>query len=287
MKAARGPLLGVEDHDRAAVGLTYVYPVVSRRAGGVSIGVNLNPNNACNWRCVYCQVPDLRRGSPPPVDLGRLRKELDAFLWEVLQGGFLEERVPEACRRICDVAVSGNGEPTACRIFDEVVEVILDCLRRNGLLDRIKIVLITNGSYVHRPEVRKGLVGMAAHGGEVWFKVDAATEEDIARINGVKLRPERLLRQLRVAAALCPVWIQTCVFEWDGEAPRETWIRSYLDLLSCLFRNGIPISGILLYGVARPSMQPEAYRISPASPAWFRTLRTRIEAVGFEVRVCP
>ncbi|MBS0311602.1 MAG: radical SAM protein, partial [Proteobacteria bacterium] len=50
------------NHDRDSAGMTYVYPVVSRRAGGVSVGINLNPNNACNWACVYCQVPNLTRG---------------------------------------------------------------------------------------------------------------------------------------------------------------------------------------------------------------------------------
>ena len=61
--------LTVTDHDRDVAGLTYVYPVVSRRAGGVSVGINLNPNNACNWRCVYCQVPDLVRGAAPVIDV--------------------------------------------------------------------------------------------------------------------------------------------------------------------------------------------------------------------------
>ena len=45
-------LLDSTDHSRDSAGMTYVYPVVSRRAGGVSIGMNLNPNNACNWRCI-------------------------------------------------------------------------------------------------------------------------------------------------------------------------------------------------------------------------------------------
>ncbi|MCZ7653212.1 MAG: hypothetical protein M5R42_01445 [Rhodocyclaceae bacterium] len=35
-----------DPHSRDSAGLTYVYPVVSRRAGGVSIGINPNPNNA-------------------------------------------------------------------------------------------------------------------------------------------------------------------------------------------------------------------------------------------------
>ena len=56
--------------------MTYVYPVVSRRAGGVSIGINLNPNNACNWRCVYCQVPDLKRGAAPAIELKKFTASL-------------------------------------------------------------------------------------------------------------------------------------------------------------------------------------------------------------------
>ena len=116
--------LSFADHDRAVAGLTYVYPVISRRAGGVSVGVNLNVNNACNWRCVYCQVPDLQRGAAPPVDLARLRSELTGFLRDVIEGDFMQRCVPEAARRLNDIALSGNGEPTSTPGFASVVEVI-------------------------------------------------------------------------------------------------------------------------------------------------------------------
>ena len=72
--------LSISDHSREAAGLIYVYPVISRRAGGVSIGINLNPNNACNWRCIYCQVPNLKRGAAPAIDLHKLDSELRGFL---------------------------------------------------------------------------------------------------------------------------------------------------------------------------------------------------------------
>ena len=78
--------LKVSDHDRDLAGLTYVYPVLSRRAGGVSIGINLNPNNACNWHCAYCQVPDLVRGRAPAIDLARLEAELRGFLADLIHG---------------------------------------------------------------------------------------------------------------------------------------------------------------------------------------------------------
>ena len=117
-------LLNVTDHSRDIVGLTYVYPVVSRRAGGVSVGINLNPNSACNWRCIYCQVPELKRGSAPIIDLIKLEKELHDFLQEIMYGSFMQEQVKPSARRIIDIALSGNGEPTSAREFKQVIDII-------------------------------------------------------------------------------------------------------------------------------------------------------------------
>ncbi|MEY3883878.1 MAG: hypothetical protein RLZZ379_1156 [Pseudomonadota bacterium] len=90
--------LTVSDHNRDVSGMKYVYPVVSRRAGGVSIGINLNINNACNWRCLYCQVPNLTRGTPPPIALDVLEAELRSFLTYALHGDFMLQYVAEGDR---------------------------------------------------------------------------------------------------------------------------------------------------------------------------------------------
>jgi len=42
---------------------------------------------------------------------------------------------------------------------------------------------------------------------------------------------------------------------------------------------------VLLYGLARPSMQPEAGHLSPLSEGWMREMAARIEAVGLPVRL--
>ena len=34
----------------------FVYTVVSARARGLSIGINMNPDRFCNFDCVYCEV---------------------------------------------------------------------------------------------------------------------------------------------------------------------------------------------------------------------------------------
>ena len=134
--------------------MTYIYPVVSRRAGGVSIGINLNPNNACNWRCIYCQVPELKRGTAPAIDLVKLEAELRAFLLEILHGDFMHAQVTPEARRINDIALSGNGEPTSAREFEQVIELIGNIRADYDLPGELKLVLITNGSLIDRPGVQ-------------------------------------------------------------------------------------------------------------------------------------
>lgn len=278
-------MLSTSIHDRDSAGMTYIYPVVSRRAGGVSIGVNLNPNNACNWHCAYCQVPGLLRGSAPDIDIALLNNELESFLKAIVNGNFMQKHVPEDCRTLCDIAISGNGEPSSCRQFDTVVQCMIDRLGAAGLLDAINIVLITNGSYVHRAGVMRGLAMMAQHRGQVWFKLDAGTDTAIARINGVSLSAGRQLQQLEAVAVLCPTWIQTCMFAWDGKPPAEGEITAYLDVLREAGKRNIRLEGVLLYGLARPSMQAEATHLCKLPDAWMQTLSTRIESLGIKVRI--
>jgi len=158
--------LSTINHDRDSADLRYVYPVVSRRAGGVSVGINLNTNNACNWRCIYCQVPGLSRGAAPAVDMEVLEKELRGFLYELLHGDFMQSRVPEGARRINDIALSGNGEPTSSAEFVRVIELLSRVRHEMGLPDTVKTVLITNGSLLYRNEVQQGLRDMAKINGE-------------------------------------------------------------------------------------------------------------------------
>ena len=157
--------LSISNHDRDLAGLVHVYPVVSRRAQGVSIGVNLNPNNACNFRCVYCQVPGLNRGSAPPIDLNLLEAELSAFLEVATQGAWMEECVPEGSRVIRDIAFSGNGEPTSAEPFDDIVTTVAHVADSFGL--EAPLVLITNGSLASSARVQRGLEVLAANNGVV------------------------------------------------------------------------------------------------------------------------
>lgn len=287
ISAGTNARLTAGDHDRNAAGLRYVYPVVSRRAGGLSVGINLNVNNACNWRCVYCQVPDLVRGAPPPVDLARLRGELGGFLDNVLHGDFLAQRVDSESRRLNDIALSGNGEPTSAREFEGVIDLIGEVRREAGVPEGVKTILITNGSLMHRPEVQAAVAKVRQLNGEVWFKVDRAPGEGMRRVNNSRAGPERVGANLGTAASLCPTWVQTCMFGWDGMAPDESQQTAYLDFLRERLAAGVRLEGVLLYSLARQSFQPEADRLQALPVDWLEGFGRRIRALGLEVRVTP
>ena len=277
-------LLNTSDHNRNAAGLTYVYPVISRRAGGVSIGINLNPNNACNWRCIYCQVPNLKRGVAPPIDLVKLETELRGFLNELLYGNFMQEKVPPEARKISDIALSGNGEPTSAKEFEQIIELIGRVKQDFHLPSDLKLVLITNGSFIDRPYVVASLKHMAKMNGEIWFKLDSATSKGRLQINNTRMSMKRVFDNLRLATSYCPTWLQTCVFNQNGQPPSDEEILSYLEFIKILQQNEIVLQGVMLYGIERTSYQPEAPTLSKVDESWFIAFAGKIKALGIKVR---
>ena len=267
--------LTYEDHNRDQLGKTYVYEVLSRRAGGVSVGINLNTNNACNWHCVYCQVPGLVRGKAPIIDVDMLERELDEVLALHEQDGVV----------VRDIAFSGNGEPTSSAQFGAALERVRCVRARYPAVKARPLRLITNGSQLDRDEVVDALAAIADEGGEVWFKLDAGTEADWVRINGIHQHPEQVLRRLARCASICPTWIQTCLFAWQGKPPTEAAIQAYLEMLRSA--SAADVRGVLLYGVIRPSMQPEAGDVTQLSVTLLEEVAEQIRALGFEVRVSP
>ena len=277
--------LTITNHSRDSAGFRYVYAVVSRRARGISVGINLNTNNACNWRCIYCQVPGLIRGEPTPVELDTLERELRTFLADAAEGDYLERHAPEGMRKLVDIAVSGNGEPTSAREFPQVIECLGRIRSELALAPDLKIRVITNGSLVGREAVRQGLARLGALDGEVWFKVDAGTSDGFRRINDVNLSPARVARNLARCAELCATWVQTCMFRTDGRPPDPSEIEAYVSLLCGA---GVDrLRGVLLYGLARAPMQPEASRLSNMSVSEFDAVVRRIKQIGLSVTVSP
>jgi hypothetical protein len=306
-------MLTTTDHRRDRLGLRYVYPVLSRRSGGLSVGINLNPNHACNFRCIYCQVPGLQRGTAPPVDLPLLAAELRGFLAECASGGYFErEGIPADLRRIQDLALSGDGEPTTAHEFPAVARLLVEC---RAELARVpsqgpgpgpagpspgpaspgapavsatppEIVLITNGSQCHRPAIQVGLATLAAAGhAACWFKLDGGRQEDLARINDTTVPLARILDNLALTARILPTWVQTCLFANNGAPPTPAARAAYLLRLTEALDAGVPLAGVLLYGLARPPQLPEGAHCARLPEAAFAPWVEGIAALGLAVRV--
>ena len=278
-------ILTTNNHSRDIAGLKYIYPVLSRRAGGLSIGVNFNTNNACNWRCVYCQVPDLQRGAAPAMDFQLLEEELRFFLTAVLHGNFYQRfQVPDNQQVIKDIAISGNGEPTSLKEFAQAVELLGQVATELGVLPASRFVLISNGSLVHLPKVQEGLKVLQNYGGELWFKLDSATEQGLRAINNAGYSCQSHINNLLLAAQCCPIKLQVCLLDDAGNGLTEKERAAFLTLFRFI-RSSSTIQTVMLYTIARESFQPEASRLKPLSASVLQSFADEISELGFDVSV--
>lgn len=253
-KADRASLTLHQSHPRDWGQNRYVYPVLSRRSHGLSIGINLNPDKACNFDCIYCQVDRTVAPQVRKVDLGVLEGELDDMVSWVANGAVWRsspfDAAPPSQRRLNDLAFSGDGEPTTFQPFDRAVQIAVDALAKHTL-DDVKIILITDACYLTKSHVRRGLELMDAHGGEVWAKLDAGTEAYYRRVNKPNFSLQHVLDNIIDAARVRPVVIQSLWMQIDGHGPPDSEIDAFVERLHEIRTAGGRISGVQVYTVAR------------------------------------
>lgn len=241
-------------HERRWQDNRFVYAVVSRRSRGVSIGINLNPNKACNFNCIYCQVDRRITPSHRKVDLERLEIELQGILEAESEGSLYKEAPFSALtlaeRGVRDIAFSGDGEPTAFPRFEESVRIAADARRRFGL-DSAKLILLTNAAFLHRSGVRAGLALMDSNSGEIWAKLDAGTEEHFRRVNRARTSLGKILENIRDAACIRPLVIQSLWLRIQGLQPPADEIEAYCSRLNRIMSAGGNLKTLQLYTVAR------------------------------------
>ena len=262
---ANDDLSVTRDHRRQWRNCTYVYPVVSRRAGGVSVGVNLNLDKRCNFRCVYCQVNQRARPTGlararfrhSPIDLKLLGRELRDALGQVISGRLWQERrfatTPPDMRRLNDIAFSGDGEPTCLPDFDKAVAVAAD-VKAKAKLPHVKLIVITNATQLGQPQFQRAIPILQRSNGEIWAKLDAGTEERFRRVNRPRGRVtlDDICRNIAAAARQAPVAIQTLVFALNGRPPSDAEIAAYCRRISDMLRAGGRIAQVQLHTIARP-----------------------------------
>jgi wyosine [tRNA(Phe)-imidazoG37] synthetase (radical SAM superfamily) len=254
-------------HERTFEHYRFVYPVLSRRSCGISVGVNLNPDKVCNFDCIYCQVDRTTQSETQFVELDALEAELREVLQAVTSDEIYESAkyrdTPATLRRLNDIAFSGDGEPTTYRNFDTIIETCAALKRKLGL-DDVKMVLITNASMFHRPHVQRGLEILDANNGEIWAKLDAGTEAYYKLIERTPIPFSRILENITAAARVRPLVIQSLFMKVAGEGPSEEELLAYCDRLQEIALAGGRIHLVQVYTVAR---RPAESFVSPLADA--------------------
>lgn len=279
--------LDFRDHRRELHDNRYIYAVVSRRSRGLSIGVNLNPDKACNFDCPYCQVDRTVPGGPRAVDVATLSAELDDLLQRVADGSLWSlspfDTAAPAMRRVNDIAFAGDGEPTACPTFPEAVEAVGKIREKYGL-QGVAIHLLTNATLFDRARVQRGLTALDALGGEIWAKLDAGTPEWFARVDGTKLPFQRVLDNIEQAAIARPIVLQCLFPTLDGEGPDDAEIAAWADRVARILAAGGRIREVQVTTVAR---RPAVSTVGPLSTERLEEIAAAVRPLGVGVAVYP
>jgi wyosine [tRNA(Phe)-imidazoG37] synthetase (radical SAM superfamily) len=284
----KNSLAAVQDHTRQFSDFTFVYPVISRRSRGLSIGINVNPDKVCNFDCVYCEVDRRTPGKVSTVDLNQMRDELRAMIHFARDGGLAREpkfsEVPWLTREVRDIAFSGDGEPTMIHNFAECVQAVAD-IKRAGGLDQTKIVLITDAAGLDKADVKRGLAIMDANHGEVWAKLDAGTEPYFKLVNRTNIRFERILKNLLETARARPIVIQSLFLKVHGQPMSAEELAAYCERLNEILRGGGRIREVHAYTIARPT--PEAFATKLEAAELESLARVIRERTGLTVLTFP
>lgn len=260
-------------HERQFEANRFVYPVLSRRSKGISLGVNLNPDKVCNFDCIYCQVDRTTTSETRFVGTEQLLRELEELLQLASSGELYQHSkfrdTPLHLRRLNDIAFSGDGEPTTYTNFDEIIAACAGVKRRLGL-DDVKMVLITNASMFHRPHVQRGLAILDANCGEIWAKLDAGTAEYFQLIDRTKIPFRQVLDNIAAAAQARPIVIQSLFMRVNGEPPTQEEQLAYCERLNEITARGGTIKLVQIYTVAR---RPAESYVAPLTDAEVDALR--------------
>ena len=242
----------------------YIYLVVSQRARGLSMGVNLYPNQACNFNCVYCEVKRGAESMDGRVNLAIMAAELKRML-EAAQNDHLHHlnryrMVPAELLRLREVAISGDGEPTLCPNFAEAVEAVIH-LRAQARFPFFKLVLITNGTGLQLPVVRRGLAWFTLQD-EIWIKLDAGTQAALERINRTTVPLSAILANILALGRERPVIIQSLFPILHDLEPDWADIEQYVQRLGELKAEGARISLVQVYSAHRPTATSDCRHLS-------------------------
>lgn len=232
----------------------HVYVVVSPRARGLSVGVNLNPDRQCNFDCAYCEVNRAKPAVASRLDLDLMAREL-ADTIAIVRSGLIASRspfnqLPKELLELRHVAVSGDGEPTLCPQFAEALACVVH-VRAKATGGFFKIVVLSNASGFGNPEVEKGLSLLTSRD-EVWAKLEAGTQHYMDSVNKSPLPLAKIVDNIGLLARRRPVTIQSLFPSLSGRGPSDAEILAYAERLKELRDSGAQIPLVQIYSATRP-----------------------------------
>ena len=245
------------DRPRDLLGNRFVYAVISSRAGGLSLGVNMNPDRHCNFDCSYCEVDRHTPATESRLVVDVMAAELRRAIHSVQQGQLRHrpsyQSLPDELLKLRHVALSGDGEPTLAENFVEAVQAVVRVRALGGFF---KIVLITNGTGLDQPQVLRGLE-LLTKSDEIWIKLDGGTQGFIDKVNRPDVPLEKILANIQLLGHQRPVVIQSLFAAIHGDEPPFDEIKQYAQRLKELKDAGAQISLVQIYSAARPGAHSE------------------------------
>ncbi len=243
---------------REFFGNRFVYAVISPRASGLSIGVNMNPDKFCNFDCEYCEVNRAVPAVEKELDVETMAVELQRML-ELAHSGELSSfpqyhKIPRDLMQLRHVALSGDGEPTLCPNFQDALRAVIH-VRALGKFPFFKLALITNATALDLPRVQAGLMLFTPQD-EIWAKLDAGSESYLQCVNHPNCMIDKIIQNIQLVARKRPVIIQSLFPLLNHQEPSPGEIDAYAGRLRDLRMAGAQIPLVQIYSADRPSSHP-------------------------------
>lgn len=273
--ATRDPGHGADRADTTHEDTHYVYVARSRRAGGLSLGIDLTPQGHCSFSCIYCQA------SHPVLRAPNLTVNVDSLVRE------LRRRLATDKTELKDIVLAGSGEPTAIPNLPEALVAIQHVC--NELAPLIPRKIFTNGRHMHVAEVHEALERWCNGQGQLWFKLDGASEASVGAINR---------RSFDVVAHLNGIWnfaktheigLQTMMLRGTGLPDPAAVLGELINAIATAIALGAKITQWHLLTISRVPADENAARIlTDLSERELNELAERARTkTGLEVLVYP
>jgi wyosine [tRNA(Phe)-imidazoG37] synthetase (radical SAM superfamily) len=238
----------------------FVYLLISERAKGLSVGVNMNPDKRCDYDCIYCEVDRRVPAAEKKLNVELMAEELQATLGLIARDELKVIRhyaaLDPELRRLRHVTLSGDGEPTLSPQFKEALQAVVH-VRALGKVPFFKLVLVTNGSGLNRVEVQGG-IKLLTRQDEVWIKLDGGTQTYLNRINRSQVSLGQTLQNILSLARQRPVIIQSLFPAIRDLEPPAEEVEQYALRLKELKEHGAQIPLVQIYSCTRPTIRDEA-----------------------------